>query len=467
MYLKSLQAKVNLGVLFGLALVVLTGTSYLSYFSYSKTLRNYNMVNHSQEVLRLISDGESQMYEAESGVRVYVILQQSRYKPNVVQAAADIDTLLDVLRVKTSDNAKQQQHLIELTPLIHKRFGIWKSLVNDLYTLDLYTQDSLLLEGVKTSRAVTKLWNTMQTEEYDLLVARQEKRQSDVYSSPLFLLGASLASVLIVAALFYFLRESLRDAEKLQADLLVKNKELSRSNQDLEQFAYVASHDLQEPLRKLRAFGERLKLREKDNLSNEGKEIVDKLDGFAGKMQRLIDDLLQFSRIINTKVEGAKVDLNLVLQEAKNSVAGSVEKKHATINSGWLPTIKGYESQMQQLFQNLLSNSIKYSREGVPPVINIQASVVAGEDIVNARPEDQHKKFHKLEFIDNGIGFNSAYAEKIFVVFQRLHGKSEYEGTGIGLAITKSVVLNHNGYISAQGWEGKGAIFTVYLPADN
>lgn len=467
MQLKAVHKHINLGVFLALALLALVGTAYLSYFSYARTLNNYNSVSHSQEVIRLISDGQSKMYETESAVRAYVILQQSKYRPDLAVPRAAMDTLLRGLRLQTSDNPEQQQSLARIEPYLNKRFALWKHLTNDLFTLTLYQQDSLLLEGLRASQSVNRIWEQMRQEEYALLSDRIQQKQSGVISSPLFLLGASVVSIVIVALLFFLLRHSLRESEELRLEMQKQNIELTRSNQDLEQFAYVASHDLQEPLRKLRAFGERLRLKEEQNLSDEGKEIILKLDGFAGKMQRLIDDLLQFSRVINTKVEGQQVDLNVVLQEAKATLLEAITKKGAVISSTWLPMVKGYESQLVQLFQNLLSNSIKYAKSDVPPVITIVATVVDSAVVPGLRKGDEGKLFNKIQFTDNGIGFNSQYAERIFIVFQRLHGKSEYEGTGIGLAISKSVVLNHGGYITAEGWEGKGAIFTVYLPVTN
>lgn len=467
MQLKFVHKRINLGLFLALALIALVGTAYLSYFSYARTLNNYNWVGHSQEVLRLISDGQSKMYETESAVRAYVILQQSKYRPDLAPPRRMMDSLLRDLRIQTTDNAEQQQLLTQIDPVLNKRFALWRHLVVDLFTLDLYTQDSLLLEGLRASQSANHIWEQMRQEEYLLLSNRVQQKQSGVYSSPLFLLGASVVSIVIVALLFFLLRHSFRESEDLRLEMQKQNIELLRSNQDLEQFAYVASHDLQEPLRKLRAFSERLRMKEEGRLSEEGKEIILKLDGFAAKMQRLIDDLLQFSRVINSKVEGENVDLNLILQESKTTLHDSIIKKGAVISSTWLPIIKGYESQMMQLFQNLLSNSIKYARADVAPVINIVATIVDGHVVPGLRKGDEGKLFHKIQFTDNGIGFNAQYAERIFVVFQRLHGKSEYEGTGIGLAISKSVVLNHGGYITADSEEGKGAVFTVYLPVAN
>ncbi|MBS1625271.1 MAG: PAS domain-containing sensor histidine kinase, partial [Bacteroidetes bacterium] len=233
----------------------------------------------------------------------------------------------------------------------------------------------------------------------------------------------------------------------------------------LERFAYVASHDLHEPLRKLYAFSEILIEREK-NLSIEGLEIIRRMHTFVTRMQQLIDDMLQFSLNLN-KVEKVMLDLNAVVKNVINNLAVKMNETNASIEVAMLPAqVEGYESQINQLFQNIISNSIKYSRPGVPPHIRITATEVPGSDIEAVRPIDEKKRFHKITLSDNGIGFDDKYREKIFVIFQRLHGKSEYSGSGIGLATAKRVVDNHNGYITAHGEENKGAEFNIYLPKE-
>jgi signal transduction histidine kinase len=459
--------KVNLGLLFTLALTLMITTAYLSYRSYERTLTSYTWVSHTQEVLAKISYGQATLYETESEVRSYIIFQQAKYKPDIVTSERQIDSVLVSLKNLTTDNKIQQKNIEEVRPMVRERFKVWEGLINNIFSLSLYEQDSMILTGIGITQKINRQMDEMKNIETTLLNKRSVNTSSDVSSSPLFLLAASLLSIIIVAALFIQLNRSFKESEQLRLDVLKKNAELSRSNQDLEQFAYVASHDLQEPLRKMRSFAERLKFKEQDHLTPEGLDIVGKLEGFATKMQQLIDDLLLFSRVVNSKIEGKKVDLNEALAEAKNNLADSISKKKAKIYVERLPVIVGYESQMVQLFQNLLSNSIKYSKADVPPVINVSAGEVDSSAIKSLRNGDEGKKFYKIQFSDNGIGFNEQYAEKIFIVFQRLHGKGEYEGTGIGLAISKAVVMNHNGYILAEGQEQKGAIFTIYLPITN
>ncbi|WP_395043104.1 ATP-binding protein, partial [Flavobacterium sp.] len=180
------------------------------------------------------------------------------------------------------------------------------------------------------------------------------------------------------------------------------------------------------------------------------------------RMRILIDDLLQFSRTNKTEKVFEVTDLNLLLENAKQELAQNIEDKNATIESNVLPYLNVIPFQVQQLFTNLIGNSIKYSKENVAPIIKISSSmVVAQNDVLLPRNKN---KFHKITIKDNGIGFNQEYADRIFVLFSRLHNKNEYTGTGIGLAICKKIVENHKGYIFAKGQINEGATFTVYLP---
>ena len=245
-----------------------------------------------------------------------------------------------------------------------------------------------------------------------------------------------------------------------------QNLELEASNKELLAFNYVASHDLQEPLRKIQTFISRLSEKESDNLTETGKEYVGRIHSSAERMRILIDDLLQYSRANKTEKVFEKMDLNDLLENAKVDLAQSIEEKNAVIKSEKLPVITVIPFQIQQLFINLIGNSLKYSREKVTPKIKITCKkVMALEEALI--PKNTKEKYYKITFEDNGIGFEQEYAEKIFILFNRLHNKNEYAGTGIGLAICKKIVENHKGFIFAEGKPNKGAIFTIYLSEDN
>lgn len=255
---------------------------------------------------------------------------------------------------------------------------------------------------------------------------------------------------------------STKEAQIRQQKLL---DELQRSNANLEEFAYAASHDLQEPLRKIYTFSDRLKHDLGQQLSSSQQMIFNRIESATQRMRSLIDDLLSYSQV-SAKPDAYKtVSLTEVVQQVLTDLEALIGDTGATVNVSKLPKLKGDERQLRQMFQNLIGNAIKYHKKEEPPVVDITCRKVERSDAAFANlPEGKKEAYYLIEIKDNGIGFEQAYAEKIFQVFQRLHGRNEYEGTGVGLAIVQKVISNHKGYISANSSPGNGATFSVLLP---
>ncbi|WP_333696613.1 sensor histidine kinase [Flavobacterium sp.] len=244
-----------------------------------------------------------------------------------------------------------------------------------------------------------------------------------------------------------------------------KNAELERNNKELTEFNYAASHDLQEPLRKIQTFISRINDKEKNNLSETGKEYLERIVVSATRMRVLIDDLLQYSRTNKTDAQFEKVNLNEVASGTLQELSQLIDENNAIVNFTKLPTLHGIEFQLRQLFINLISNSIKYKKTTVPPEIKITyKKVKAFED--SHIDENSNRSYHKIVFSDNGIGFNPEDSEKIFLLFNRLHDKDSYPGTGVGLAICKKIVKNHKGFIAAEGKPNQGAQILIYFPIE-
>ena len=249
-----------------------------------------------------------------------------------------------------------------------------------------------------------------------------------------------------------------RQVKERTLELEKKNKELERSNANLEEFAHAASHDLKEPIRKIEFFTDRLRNQLSDRLSEEERLTFKRVENSSQRMGALIDDLLLYSHVSHRPQEKEEVDLNEKLSKVLEDLELDIQIKKATITIGKLPVIKGYGRQLQQLFQNVVGNALKYNKTGIAPNIDITSSVVMF-------PGDGKKdKYHLIEIIDNGIGFEQNQAEKIFQMFHRLHGNSEYRGTGVGLSIARKVAENHNGKILAESKLNDGATFRIYLP---
>ena len=254
----------------------------------------------------------------------------------------------------------------------------------------------------------------------------------------------------------------LREANATLGD---KNNELLNLNRELQSFAYVSSHDLQEPLRKIRSFASRILEQENENLSATGKDYFSRMQHAAFRMQTLIEDLLTFSRVNTSERKFEIVDLNNLVNGVKREMKESIAEKKATVEIHDLGQATIIPFQFQQLMQNLLTNSLKFTRPGIPPHITISGGFVQS-DILSTPKLVPGKTYSHITVQDNGIGFEQKYQDKIFEVFQRLHGKDEYEGTGIGLAIVKKIVDNHNGVVVATGELNKGAQFDIYLPME-
>lgn len=262
------------------------------------------------------------------------------------------------------------------------------------------------------------------------------------------------------------LTEKKRSDEQLQKHAAIlerKNRDLESMNNELQSFAYVASHDLQEPLRKIQTFSDRILENEYDNLSDRGKDYFDRMKNASSRMRNLIEDLLNYARANGAGHEKKDTGLEALLRDAKTELKDSIDEKGAEINLESDCTIRVIPFQFSQIFQNLLSNSIKFSKPGVPPRINISCKTWKGSEL---HPElEAGKNYQLLQFTDNGIGFDMQYSKKIFEIFQRLHGKHEYSGTGIGLAICKKIVESHDGLMTAESIPGEGSTFNIYLPA--
>jgi light-regulated signal transduction histidine kinase (bacteriophytochrome) len=235
---------------------------------------------------------------------------------------------------------------------------------------------------------------------------------------------------------------------------------LERSNRELQDFASIASHDLQEPLRKIEAFGDRLVAKCADELSDTGRLYVDRMQDAAGRMRSLINDLLTYSRVTTKARPFVPVELDRVAREVMSDLQVAIEQADARVELAELPVVEADPTQMRQLLQNLLSNALKFRRHGVRPEVHIAARLYTG----NRSAHKVARRLCDVSVADNGIGFKPDYAERIFGIFQRLHGRSEYPGTGIGLATCRKILERHGGAITASGEPGKGATFVFTLP---
>ncbi len=251
---------------------------------------------------------------------------------------------------------------------------------------------------------------------------------------------------------------------RYQAELEKKLQELNRSNSELRQFAYIASHDLQEPLRKIRTFSDKLVYRHQHEIDSEVKTVIGRIESSAKRMQELIQDMINFTSLVTKEDEKQYVDLNKTVADVLTDFIEQSKQAHAVIKWDKLPEILGNREQLHLLFKSLFDNSFKFAKPGESPIIKITYKYIEGNNEEDDVPKG--KNYHRIIMEDKGIGFNNEFAEKIFMIFQRLHTQqSGYRGKGIGLAIAQRIMTNHNGIIMARGMINDGATFIMYFPA--
>jgi PAS domain S-box-containing protein len=285
-----------------------------------------------------------------------------------------------------------------------------------------------------------------------------DKREKYMLSRGRFVGGDGQKNLATIGSMF-----DLTSIKKIQFELERKVEELNRSNFDLEQFAYVASHDLQEPLRKIVYFGERLENRSRGLLDEEMGLYLDRILNATRRMQDMISNLLEFSRFARSKEGFVQTDLNDILRSTLSDLEVAIQNKDAVLTYDSLPTIEAIPVQMSQLFNNLISNSLKFTFEEKRPVIEIRSEKLKKSDQIHyGLPSN--RDYVRITLADNGIGFENNDSNRIFTLFQRLRGRSEYEGAGIGLSVCKKVVENHSGIILAAGKPDLGATFTIVIP---
>ena len=445
------------------SILLIIAISY-SYDSINKELIFYSeKVNQSQRFISTLKDLSSEIHETTSLSNSYLISKDTVYFNKTLAALKGLEINALKLYSMNANQASQRNRTGILKEHLIRFVDHTGSLLSEPKQDSVSNRVEFLVKNSQ-NKSILRLIEQMSGVENKLLHIRAQARDNYTQKTYKYNWILMLVAVVFLSSAFILLDKEIRRNRMYRITLENKIENLNRSNSELEQFTYVASHDLQEPLRKIRAFSDRTISKYGNELSEEVRQMLIKIYHSSLRLQTLIQDLLLFSRIVNKGSQFQLINLNETLAQAKSNLAEMIKEKRGIISCEPLPSIEAYSSQMEQLFQNLISNSLHYQRENVRPEINITHSIVRGEEISKLPPSHGDLKFHLIKVSDNGIGFKKEFSEKIFVIFQQLHDRNQFTGTGIGLAICKRIVSNHNGYIFAESRDGQGADFYIYLP---
>ncbi|WP_062067109.1 sensor histidine kinase [Cellvibrio sp. OA-2007] len=461
------------------AITFFSVSAVLAYRAIDVITANNVSINNTLQTINLIKDLHRELAAAESSQRGYLLTTDPEYLEPYHQTLGSIDELLHKLSESSTELPVQKERFKTLYKHVRDKIHEMQRIVA------LTDRDKILSairqvktdEGIELMRAISQMIKEMEHEEFALLgksKASAAKNREFIIVTLLLANGIGLALSLGVFFLWYrnaskvaLLNDELANAnaeleDKVSARtqvLLQYSEELQRSNRELEEFAFVASHDLQEPLRKIRAFGDRLQQKFSAELGECGADYVGRMQAASGRMSVLIDDLLSFSRVTTKQRPFEKIDLNKIMHEVMGDLDYAIEESGAQLHMDPLPTLDVDGSQIAQVFMNLISNSLKFHAPGARPIITVTCEINLASPLA-----DDERLWCCLRFADQGIGFEVQYAERVFSLFQRLHGRDEYSGTGIGLALCKKIIERHGGTITAQSAPGEGAVFIIHLP---
>jgi signal transduction histidine kinase len=468
----------TLVVAFIASLVLLIAIGVVSYRSVGTLTANNERVVHTQEVLEQLQEIRSHMVQIETDGRGYLLTGDPVYRSAYERGLLEIPTRIAALRAKTSDNPSHQEKFTVLDAAVKARLDLLQEYMNRREVLGATVIPAgQSAEGKRRMDAVKDALNAISEDERKLLTQRLEESRRSTNQLFITLAFSFVGALFLIGMVFYLALRDIRarDAKEeiLQrahdqleervaertAELSALNTELERSNRELQDFAFVASHDLQEPLRKIQAFGDRLRTVQGPKFDDQGRDYLDRMNNAAGRMHTLINDLLSYSRVTTKAQPFRPTDLEKVANEVLTDLETSVEQSGGQVIVGKLPRIDADEFQMRQLFQNLIANALKFRKPDEPPKVEI-VSEIAGE----GREGTASNGTVQIRVTDNGIGFDEKYLDRIFTPFQRLHGRNEYAGTGIGLAVCRKIVERHGGSLTAKSSPGRGSTFIATLP---
>jgi signal transduction histidine kinase len=446
------------------SIAILIILSFLFYKKLNSHLKYTAEYNDSYSVILELKDLSQHLALLESHSRGFIVFKDSAFLPDYYAERDSVFSHLDSLKDRIETNSDQMRRFLLMKSTIMNQVNTYGRSMQMSLDGDSQTLNTMLVRS-------RMLMNSFRNESFQIQKAELKQRE-ELYKTkeffedfyPNYFNTLSIWAGIVTLISFFFINREVRMRTKYQAELENKLQELNRSNSELRQFAYIASHDLQEPLRKIRTFSDKLVYRHQHEIDNEVKSVIGKIESSAKRMQELIQDMLNFTSLIAREGEQKHVDLNQMVADVLTEFVDQSKQTHAIITWDKLPVLNGNHEQLYLLFKSLFDNAFKFAKPNESPLIKITYKFIDGDNEDDDVPKG--KNYHRIVMEDKGIGFNNEFAEKIFMIFQRLHTQqSGYRGKGIGLAIAQRIMTNHNGIIMARGMINDGATFIMYFPA--
>jgi len=457
-------------IAFSISFISMVALSLFSMERFTTFTRYSNLVEHTNVVISQLYKMELHIRDVDRSERGYMVTRDTMYLRFLNNAVDSIYSSIAELGKVTTDNPKQQNNISLLKSSAALRIAAARQNISYFDTAKTDSISRYYYESRQLMLECSHILKRIHDEENKLLLerSRNERFYERLTTNTLDYLLFVFCAITLV--LFFIMIKEFKGRMRFQEELQAKVIDLKRSHSELQEIAYAASHDLQEPLRKIQVFSDMLLYRKTGNRETVGAEhnvILERINNSAGRMQVLIADLMALTNLANTDEHKTTIDLNKMLPYIVSDFDDKIKEKRALVRVQELPVIKGYDNQLKILFTAVLDNSLKFTRSEVHPVINICCDELNGHELSGINPNLLHKKFYRITCSDNGIGFDNQYINKIFRIFQRLHTEeSAYEGKGIGLAICQRIMANHEGYIMAHGETGLGAQFKLFFPVE-
>jgi len=450
---------------FSLSFLIMTALAFVSTRRFDILLRAIDNVEQSHSIIERLNLLEITIKDIDRFERGYMITHDSNYVRLLAEPCARLPALTEKLKRMTAGNPKQYESVIWIRSYVVSRLADLKLNLSFADTAADNAVPVHFYEGRISMQQCMDFIRKMKRTELELLAQQHEHKrryQQLAFTNLRYLFfGFGALTLLLFSLMIQEFRRRFRYQEELQAKLI----DLRQSHNELEQIAFAASHDLQEPLRKMQVFINRLQWQKKDT-DEESRQLMERISNAAGRMQELIEDLANLTSLVSEQGNPEPADLDKIMRQVLSELKTKIAEKKATIHQDQLPVIQGYPEQVQLLFKALLDNSLKFSHEHIPPLITIKSARISGDELAEIDKRLAEQMFYRISVSDNGIGFNNKFMHKMFLLFQRLHSQhSIYEGKGTGLSISQRVMANHQGYILAHGRPGEGATFKLYFPA--